>query len=179
MFRASEDTIRQWIARYEAYHADGLSDKPRSGRPPKVWAAIQASVEKDVCTDPVEFGYHSAEKLCSHVWTRYDVESEPSTMYHLLRSPAFRHNRPRHAAKQGPDPQAKAKMDPITQVLSSAAAGNHVLCQDDHLLPAIRSIWMQCGKQIRIPTPGANQKRSVFGALDIHTGGLIHLTFDK
>ena len=60
MFNASERTIRQWIVRYEAYGADGLNDKPRSGRPLKLSAAIQASVENDVRTDPAGLGMTTA-----------------------------------------------------------------------------------------------------------------------
>jgi len=92
----------------------------------------------------------------------------------------FRHNRPRYAARRASDPQAGAKMDAIAQVLSSPAAGNHVLYEDEcdiHLLPTVRSMWMQRGKQIRILTTGTNQKRSVFSALAIRTSGFIHFMF--
>lgn len=105
-----------------------------------------------------------------------------ATMYDPLKSLGFRHNRPRHAPKRGYDQQAKAKMDAITEALSSPVAGNHVLFQDEsdvHLLPTIRAMWMQCGNQTRIPTPGSNQKKSVFGALDIRKGGFIHREFDR
>jgi len=57
ILNASASTIRQWIVRYEVCSADSLNDKPRIGRPPTVSAAIQASVEKDVRTDPAEFEY--------------------------------------------------------------------------------------------------------------------------
>jgi len=113
---------------------------------------------------------------------RYGVEIRTSTMYHLLKSLGFRHSRPRRAARRGFDPQAKAKMDVITQVLSSPAAENHVIYEDEchiHLLPNIGSMWIQRGKQIQIQTPGTNQKRSVFNALDIRAGGFIHLIFDR
>lgn len=40
IFNASENTVRQWIVRYEAHGVDGLYDKPRSGRPPKLSAAL-------------------------------------------------------------------------------------------------------------------------------------------
>ena len=73
-------------------------------------------------------------------------------------------------------------MNAITQVLSSRVAGNHVLYEDEsdsHLLPTLKSAWMLRGKQLRIPTPGANQKKSVSGAIDIRTGTLIHHIFDR
>lgn len=70
-------------------------------------------------------------------------------MHNLLKSLGFRHNRPRHAPKPGYDPQAKAKMDAITDVLSSPVAANHMLFEDEcdlHLLPTIRAMWMRCVK---------------------------------
>ncbi|MCA1599447.1 MAG: hypothetical protein LC769_10640, partial [Chloroflexi bacterium] len=30
--------------------------------------------------------------------------------------------------------------------------------------------WMRHGPQARLPTPGTNRKRSIFGALDLTTG---------
>jgi transposase len=103
-------------------------------------------------------------------------------VYSILRGLGFRHNRPRNAAKRAYDPQAKAKMDAVTEVLSSPVAGNHVIYKDEsdiHLLPTLRSAWMPQGKQLRVSTPGANQKKSVFGALDIRIGAFIHRMFDR
>jgi transposase len=101
-------------------------------------------------------------------------------MDNLLKSLGLQHNRPRYAPKLGYDPQAKAKMDAITDVLSSPMAGNHILFEDEcdlHLLPTIRAMWMRCGKQTRIPTPGTNQKKNIFGASDIRTGSFIYQIF--
>ncbi len=69
-------------------------------------------------------------------------------MHNLLKSLGFRHNRPRHAPRREYDPQAKAKMDDITEVLSSPMAGYDILFQDEsnwHLLPTTIAMWMQCG----------------------------------
>jgi transposase len=74
MFNASERTIRQWIVRYEAYGADGLNDKPRSGRPLKLSAAIQASVENDVRTDPAESGHDYS------IWTVSSLRGSDTTI---------------------------------------------------------------------------------------------------
>lgn len=52
-------------------------------------------------------------------------------MYDLLKSLGYRHSRPPHASKRVYDLQAMAKMDAIMEALSSPAAGNHVLFQDE------------------------------------------------
>jgi hypothetical protein len=148
--------------------------------------AKNTSIEQDVQRDPAEFGYlfsiWTVAKLCFHIKTEYGPEVSPATMHNLLRFLGFRHNHPRHAPKPGYDPQAKAKMDAITDVPSSPVAGNHILFEDEcnlHLLPTIRAMWMRCGKQTRVPTPGTNQKKSIFGASDIRTGSFIYQIFDR
>jgi len=49
---------------------------------------------------------------------------------------------------------------------------------DIHLLPPLRAMWMKKAKQVRIPTPGTNDRRSIFGALDIRTGTWVYQIFD-
>ena len=57
IFDATEGTVRRWIERFEKEGIDSLSDKPRSGRPPKVKAAALPLIERDVLTSPVSKGY--------------------------------------------------------------------------------------------------------------------------
>ena len=38
---------------------------------------------------------------------------------------------------------------------------------------------LEAASQLRIPTPGTNQKKSVSGAMDIRTGAFMHLIFDR
>jgi transposase len=39
--RQDEETVRRWLARYEAEGAAGLSDAPRAGAPPKITPAYR------------------------------------------------------------------------------------------------------------------------------------------
>jgi transposase len=41
---------------------------------------------------------------------------------------------------------------------------------DIHWLPLITSAWTKKGHQVHVPTPGNNDKRYCFGAVDYHTG---------
>jgi transposase len=45
---------------------------------------------------------------------------------------------------------------------------------DVHLLPVLRAMWMRRGQQVRVPTPGTNRKRAVFGALAWTTGRWVY-----
>jgi len=46
------------------------------------------------------------------------------------------------------------------------------------LLPLLRAMWYWIGQQIRVPTPGNNVTRMIFGALNIRTGQWIYLVRD-
>jgi hypothetical protein len=45
---------------------------------------------------------------------------------------------------------------------------------DIHLLPKIGYAWMPKGSQLKVMTPGQNQKHYLAGALDLATGMLLH-----
>ena len=110
------------------------------------------------------------------------IRISQSTVRRILRTFDFRHNRPRHSPKKAFDPLLKEKLRAILEVLSSRVRGNHVIYADEcdiHLLPPIRAMWMKKGKQVRIQTPATNEKRSIFGALNIHTGQWIYRIFDR
>jgi hypothetical protein len=38
------------------------------------------------------------------------------------------------------------------------------------LLPLLRAMWHEVGQQLRLPTPGTNGPRALFGVLNIRTG---------
>ena len=46
-------------------------------------------------------------------------------------------------------------------------------------LPLVRARWSWVGQQWRIPTPGSNTSRALFGALDIHTGQWTYLVRER
>lgn len=182
---ATQGTVRRWIERFEKEGIDCLADKPRSGRPPKVSAATLPLIERDVLTSPASKGYlfsiWTTINLSVHLVSQYGIRVSQATIRRIVEALDFRHNRPRHGPRKAVDPQLKKKLNAILGVLSSRVPGNHVLYEDEediHLLPAIRALWMKKGKQVRIPTPGTNRKKSIFGALDIRTGKWLDRIFD-
>lgn len=50
---------------------------------------------------------------------------------------------------------------------------------DVHLLPPLRATWMTSGKQVRIPTPGTNKKKAIFGGMDVLNGEWFYHICDK
>ena len=54
-----------------------------------------------------------------------------------------------------------------------APAAVVLLCQDEgalHLRPVLRAVWMRRGPHLRVPSPGTNRTRAVFGAVAWETG---------
>ncbi len=71
------------------------------------------------------------------------------------------------------DPQKAAKQWAIAQAVIEAGPQATVLYADEsrvQLLPLIRAMWHWVGQQIRVPTPGTNVWRALFGALNIRDG---------
>ena len=158
IFDVAESTVRRWIERFEQEGIDSLTDKPRSGRPPKASAATRYQIERDVLNPPAEYGYPFSNwalgNLVDRIMETYSISVSKSTVRRILKGLDFRFNRPRHSPKKGRDPLLKAKMKEILEMLCSPVASNHLLYEDEsdiHLLPPLRAMWIKKGKQLRIP----------------------------
>jgi len=76
------------------------------------------------------------------------------------------------------DPEKAQKQWAIVKAVVEAPPDAVTLYADEsrvQLLPLVRAMWHGVGQQIRIPTPGTNVTRVLFGALDIRTGQWQHL----
>ncbi len=92
--------------------------------------------------------------------------------------------RPRHTLPT--DPCAREKMWWLCEQLLDAPKDAAVLCLDEcdvHLMPVLRQMWMLKGrgrgKQVGVPTPGLNQKWSLFGALEWETGRWLYTVTER
>jgi hypothetical protein len=90
---------------------------------------------------------------------------------------------PRHRAAGGAtDPAAAPKLWALCTRLIRAPAEAVILCQDEcdlPLLPVLRAMWMRRGEPVRVPTPGANRRRAVFGALEWTTGRWLYAITER
>jgi transposase len=76
------------------------------------------------------------------------------------------------------DPDKALKQWRIAEAVLAAGPEATILSADEAriaLLPVVRGLWHWVGQQVRIPTPGSNQTRSLFGALHIRTGQWTYL----
>jgi transposase len=175
IFECSEATVRQWLSRFEAEGAAGLRDRPGAGRPRKADAVARVTIRRELERAPTEAGYRDGSwtvpVLRRPLEERCALPLSATTVRRALVTEGYRWRRPRHGLRC--DPDAAGKMWALSERVVGAPPEAAILCQDGcdvHLLPVLRAMWMRRGQQVRIPTPGANRKFSVFGALEPATG---------
>jgi transposase len=170
----SAPAIYPWLERYQQHGVAGLYDEPRSGRPPNE-PHLAAMVQAQTGQAPENFGYAEAgwtvAGLVRHLWQRFKVHVSPATVRRALPKAGFVWGRPKLTLPKGQDPEAEAKLAHLAAVSADATAT--IVAEDEceiALLPILRAMWHRRGEQPHIPTPGKNQKRPVFGAVNLRTG---------
>lgn len=179
------DVVRTWLHRYEQHGVAGLTDQPRSGRPPKDRQAgpivdAQAS-QSPRCSGHVQACW-SVALLAAFLARRFRLLLSRSSVRRYLHHMGWRWARPRLAPARKLDPEAAAKGAALAQAARVAAQGlAHLLYLDEselHLLPLVRAMWMK-GRRVRIPTPGTNARHAFFGALDAVSGRWLWADYDR
>jgi transposase len=183
IFAVGEDVVREWLHRSQREGPTGLDDRPRPGRAPRDRLARHI-VDTQASQSPRAVGLvqscWTVGLLAAFLAARFRLALSPSSVRRHLKAGGWRWARPRLAPATHA-PAGQRKVDPaaewkLAQVARALAAAAPVLYLDEcelQLLPVIRSMWMK-GPRVRVPTPGQNRKRAVFGALDARTGALRH-----
>jgi transposase len=184
IFGVGEDVVRKWLHRYERQGPLGLDDRPRPGRPPTDRLArhiVDTQASNPPCNNGLVQGGWTVGLLAAFVAARFRLTLSPASVRRYLHQAGWRWARPRLApATHAPAGQRKDdattafKLALIAQAVASTATLLYLDECDLHLLPVIRACWMK-GPRLRVPTPGQNAKRALFGALNARTGQLHHL----
>ena len=185
-FETSTVTVRFWIDRFNAQGPVGLYDQPRSGRPRKATPQVVQTVGELVRDDPGEQGYlatfWTAAMIALALVNKLQVSLCPSTVRTVLRGLHLRWGRPKLAMPTKTDPEKAQKQWLIAKAVVEAMPEAVVLYADEsrvQLLPLIRACWHWLGQQMRVPTPGTNDTRALFGALNIRTGRWVYLLRER
>jgi transposase len=177
-------TVYEWLRRYQRRGAEGLQDRPRTGRPP-VCVLLVFIVAAQLCLTPGCYGYidgaWTLRLVGIHLRERFQVMVSQSTVRRALRRARFSWGRPKLTLPEGRDPEAAAKLKRLAEVL--ADKDSTILSADEcdvNLLPPVRGTWHPEGRQPKVATPGKNKKRGLFGAVNMRTGEwFYHLTERK
>jgi transposase len=155
-------TVRRWFRRYQREGVTGLRDRPRSGRPrlggPRLGERIAA-----LLAEPRAW-------TVSRLWRRLRPAMSMRTMHRRVCEVA-NWRRPRLVAKG--DPEAESKLEALRSEIEKLPAGAVILAEDEthlNLLPWVRSTWILKGLRQVVMTPGQNQRRTIFGAIELTTG---------
>ncbi|MBI4322054.1 MAG: IS630 family transposase [Chloroflexi bacterium] len=177
IFETTTVTVVFWIGRFNREGAAGLLDQPRSGRPRKATMEVMNTTEQLLCDDPQRAGYvatfWTVAMMVLALVGKLDLRLSPSTVRAMFKRLDLSWGRPRLAMPKKVDPDKARKQWLIAKTVIEAGPNAVILYADEsrvQLLPLIRAMWHWLGQQIRVPTPGTNDWRALFGALNIRTG---------
>jgi transposase len=110
--REHEETVRRWLARYQAEGLAGLSDAPRPGAPPKATAAYREQLLATVRRRPralgLPFSLWTGPRLADYLAERTGIRLSRESVYRLLRAAGIHLSRPQHTITS-PDPEYALK----------------------------------------------------------------------
>ena len=184
LFDLHPASVRFWLRRFDRDGPAGLYDAPRSGRPRTLDATQDQRMVQLLTQDPqVAHPFEVATTWTVAMLTlalilRWGHYLSPATVRATLQRLGLRWGRPRLAMPRKVDPEKAQKQWRIAEAVLAAGPEAHLLYGDESriaLLPLVRGLWHWVGQQVRIPTPGSNETRTLFGALNIRTGAWTYL----
>jgi transposase len=112
LLNVRQATVFNWQAEWRAHGLNGLSDKPRSGRPPLADATYRAQVAAVIETDPTTLGYGftcwTLQRLIAHLAQATGIAVSVNTMRSVLGELNYVCRRPKHDLKPLQNPEARA-----------------------------------------------------------------------
>lgn len=110
--RQDEETVRRWLARYEAEGAPGLSDAPRPGAPGKCTVAYREQLVECVRRRPRSLGLPyslwTLQRLADHLAEQTGLRLSDETVRRALKADGIVLSRPQHTITS-PDPEYALK----------------------------------------------------------------------
>lgn len=183
--RCRPKTVCKWLARFTTGGAAALPDLPRRGRPSQVTPVAEQVVFTQLNQPPSCCGYVFAiwtvGRLCQHLRERCRLAVSDWQVRLLLRRLRYRFTRPKVAPRRV-DPHRDHLQQQIGRRIAEVSAETVVVVEDEtdiRLFPVLRRMWQRIGEQLRLVAPMQNKKRTVFGAIEIHTGAVFHRLFER
>ena len=93
LYHVSHKSICNWVHSYNSDGINGLKDKPRSGRPPRLNDEQQKDLKSVIMDKPEKFGYSSGvwsgPLVIDYVHNTFGVSYKKAQVYNLLRKLGF------------------------------------------------------------------------------------------
>ena len=163
LFEYDPRTVRRWIDRYNREGVAGLEDRRRSGAPRLGGAGLGRRIRM-LLRQPRAWTVRQLRRALGY------PSMSLATLGRRVREQAS-WRRPRLVAKG--DPEEAAVLAALHQEIAALPEGAVLLAEDEshvHLLPWLRSTWIVRGERQEVMTPGTNERRSIFGAVELATG---------
>jgi len=148
---------------------------------PKVTGECEAVLQELVEQEPRQAGHPFSSWTCTDLVRElakkgFETVSRETIRVHL-HALGYRVLRP-VLSVASPDPDYRRKVKRLEKYKKQAKNGEILLYFQDeidlNLLPGILRCWTQRGSQRKVMTPGLNQKRYGFGAIDYVSGQTLH-----
>jgi len=181
----NDDTVLEWINRFNSEGIDGLADRPRCGAPRRITKDEMSNCVIPVLDDPgcVDEEHWTAVKLHGFLKRQCSVDVSYPTLVRYL------HEQDRHLRVPRPMPEprdrdewkeqravfAKRMRQWIEDPKVELWFGDECGIEAD---PRPRRRWVEPGSKPTIPYSGAHVRRSVIGAVRPSDGALSALIFD-
>lgn len=179
LFEVSLAIVRFWIRRFETAGPTGLRDQQRSGRPRQITSEVEDRLVELITHDPLQADatflatFWTTAMLTLVLASKLHISVCANSIRSALHRARLRWRRPRLAMPEKTDPEKALKQWKIVDAVIRAGEEAVILYSDEsrvQTLPLLRAMWQWVGQQIRVPTPGSNTARAIFGALNIRTG---------
>lgn len=151
LFATAGHCVRTWRERFLVEGRDGLLDRPRRGRPPKLGGDDVDFLRQALEHSPQDYGLlvtvWSIRELQALVRRERGVEMSVYTLHRVVHALGYRYRRPRHDLRHRQDAEAVAAAQRVLDWLQKKA----LLTPSDPLLND--SIWSMWTNVKSIPTP--------------------------
>jgi len=152
IYEVDRDTVSQWIDRWQDEGSDGLTDKPRSGRPPKLSAE-----ERQIIRTSLEAKPRSIRQALTELFQETDKVVSQWTAKRIAKQSGLRWKRMRksHKSKRS-EALFRAAQAEIKVLKAQEEAGEINLAYFDEtgfsLIPVVPYAWQPIGQTQEIPS---------------------------
>jgi transposase len=126
MMAVSKASIYNWHARWRADGVEGLTNRPKSGRPTKATQEYIQKLEEALEADPTELGYDfniwAVDRLRAHLERQTGIKLSASRMRALLKKHDYVYRQPAHDLTDLQDAQAREAAKEVLDWLKKNAS---------------------------------------------------------